>query len=155
MRQIEKNWPKQHGANLVELAVIMTAMLLMVLGVIDLGRAIYIKVEVNNAARAGALYGAQSPTTAADSTGITYAVQHEAADLGAALTPPSTNYYCQCVGGSTVSCGTSTCPGGVPVIGWLTVTTHVVYTPWFKIPYFGLPTSYLIPGSVTMPVGGL
>jgi Flp pilus assembly protein TadG len=155
MNQFNKKWLRERGASIVELAVIMTAMLLMVLGVIDLGRALYIKVEVANAAHAGALYGAQSTQTAADSTGITYAIQHEAADLGTSIVGISTNNYCQCLGGGTVTCGTGTCPTGVPLIEWLTVTCHVVYSPWFKIPYFGLPTSYLIQDSATMPVSGL
>jgi Flp pilus assembly protein TadG len=146
---------RERGANLVELSVIMTALLLMVLGVIDLGRALYIKIEVANAVRAGALYGSQSPSTATDTAGITYAVQNESADLGTALRAPTIGNYCQCVGGGTVTCGSSGGCGAAPQIEWLTVSSSFVYTPWFKIPYFGLPTSYLISGSATLPVAGL
>jgi Flp pilus assembly protein TadG len=155
MQQQNRNCSRQRGASLVELAVIMTALLLMVLGVIDLGRALYIKVEVANAARAGALYGAQSTLTATDSGGISTAAKDESADLTSVLTVTPQTPFCQCVGGGTVTCGTGTCGGNAPSIEWLTVNTQVVYSPWFKIPYFGLPVSYLIKGSATMPVSGL
>jgi|ERR1700683_1985013 len=155
MRTQTRTLSRQRGQNLVELAVIMTALLLMVLGVIDLGRALYIKVEVANAVRAGALYGAQGPSTAIDTAGITYAVKNESADLTGSFSTPTTSYFCQCVGGGTVTCGTSGGCGAAPQLGWLTVNAQVVYVPWFKIPYFGLPASYLIKGSATVPVSGL
>lgn len=149
-------WGKERGQNLVELAVIITALLLLVLGVIDIGRALYIKVEVANSARAGALYGSQSPIAANDTAGITYAVQHESADLISIIATPTTSYTCQCLGGSTVSCASpsSTC-GTEPLIGWLTVSTQVTYTPWFSVPFFGLPATYTIKGFAEMPVSGL
>jgi Flp pilus assembly protein TadG len=145
----------ERGANIVELAVIMTVLLLMVLGVIDFGRALYVKAEVANAARAGALYGSQGATNAADTAGITYAIKNESADLSGSITNISSSYTCQCVGGSTVTCGTGTCPGNTPLIGWVTVNCQVVYVPWLSVPYFNLKASYLIKGSAVMPVSGL
>jgi Flp pilus assembly protein TadG len=155
MRRRNRKRPEERGASIVELAVIMTAMLLMVLGVIDLGRALYIKAEVANAARAGALYGAQGAIAATDTGGIAYAINHESADLNGSITNITTNYACQCLGGGTVTCGTGTCPAGTPLIGWLTVKCQVVYHPWLSIPYFNLPVSYLIVGYAQMPVSGL
>lgn len=154
MRQYRES-SGQRGANIVELAVIMTVLLLMVLGVIDFGRALYIKVEVANAARAGALYGSQGAANAADTADIKIAVQTESADLSSSLSNITSSYVCQCVGGSTVTCGTGTCPGNTPLIGWVTVNCQVVYAPWLSIPYFNLKPTYLIKGSAVMPVSGL
>src|ERR1700733_2314211 len=150
------NRSKERGSNIVEMAVLMTLLLLMVLGVIDFGRLLYIKIEVVNAVRAGALYGAQGPSTATDTTGITFAINNESADLSSAISgivagPP----VCQCVGGGNVTCGTSGGCGAAPQIEWLTVRASVVYVPWFKFTYFGLPASFLIQSSATMPVAGV
>lgn len=147
---------KERGQNLVELAVIITVLLLLVLGVIDLGRALYIKVEIANSARAGALYGSQSPSAAADNTGITYAVQHESADLSGLITATSSSYACYCSGGAQQLCSSpSSICGTVPLIGWVTVTTQATYTPWLHVPFFGLPNTYTIEGFAEMPVSGL
>jgi Flp pilus assembly protein TadG len=152
MRRRQKG-SKERGSNIVEMAVIMTALLTLVLGVIDLGRAMFMKVEVANAARAGALYGAQGSANATDAAGIKFAVDNESSDPSLAAIVPTTLYVCQCVGGGNVTCGTSGGCGAAPQIGWLTVNASVVYVPWFKVP--GIKAAYLIAGSATVPVAGL
>jgi hypothetical protein len=148
------NRSKERGSNIVEMAILMTVLLLLVLGVIDLGRAIFIKVEVANAIRAGALYGAQGPTTAADTAGITTAIRNEAPDIGASITNISIGpAYCQCVGGGNVTCGGGGC-GAAPQIEWLQVTGQFNYTPWLNVPYFGF-RSLAIKGVATVPVAGV
>lgn len=145
---------KERGSNIVEMAVLMTVLLLIVLGVIDVGRAIFIKVELANAVRAGALYGAQGPTTASDTSGITTAIRNESPDIGASITNIAIGpAYCQCVGGGTVTCGASGC-GAAPQIEWLQVTGQFNYTPWLNIPYFGMH-SIAIKGVATVPVAGV
>ncbi|MGQ9553343.1 MAG: TadE/TadG family type IV pilus assembly protein [Anaerolineae bacterium] len=57
------------GQNLVELAIVMPLLLLILMGVIDLGRAFHAYIVEENAAREAARYGASHPSqlTGADS----------------------------------------------------------------------------------------
>jgi hypothetical protein len=68
------------GQNLVELALTMPVILLLLFGIIELGRGLLIYSEVSNAAREGARYGMVHP---GDVTGIA-----DAARSKAALVPP-------------------------------------------------------------------
>lgn len=58
---------RNSGQSLIEMAIITPLLLLLGLGVIDMGRFAYIGILVGNAARAGAAYGAKAP---GDSAGI-------------------------------------------------------------------------------------
>ena len=51
----------ERGANLVELAILIPLLLLLLIGVADLGRAFYGKIAVTNAAREGARRGITLP----------------------------------------------------------------------------------------------
>jgi Flp pilus assembly protein TadG len=51
---------RQSGQALLELAFIVPILLLLAIGVIEIGRYAYISILIGNAARAGAAYGAQS-----------------------------------------------------------------------------------------------
>ena len=53
------------GAALVEMALISTTLVLLVMGAVDLGRAGYVGIEVENAAHAGAEYGSLNPSDTA------------------------------------------------------------------------------------------
>ena len=69
----------QEGQSLVELALLLPILLLIMTGVLDLGRAFHAYITVVNAAREGARYGAFHPT---DSLGIRDRVEQEAAGSG-------------------------------------------------------------------------
>jgi Flp pilus assembly protein TadG len=60
----------QSGQTLYELALLTPFLLLLLLGVIELGRFAYLGILVANAARAGAAYGAQSLAQSADGGSI-------------------------------------------------------------------------------------
>ena len=66
---------RARGQALVELALITPVLLLLLLIAVDFGRLFFTYIQLNNAAREGAAYGAASP---ADTPGITAAVQREA-----------------------------------------------------------------------------
>jgi Flp pilus assembly protein TadG len=53
--------PDKPGQSLVEFAIILTVILLLILGSIDLGRGIYAFSVIQNAAREGARYGSVNP----------------------------------------------------------------------------------------------
>ena len=68
---------RQGGQGLVELALVLPIMLLLFVGVIDLGRVLYSKLSVTAAAEAGVLYASQTKTNAQDTAGITARVLAE------------------------------------------------------------------------------
>lgn len=60
------NCKKSGGAVLVELALTLPLLLIMVFGIFEFGRAMYIKGTLNNAAREGARRASVSPATPLD-----------------------------------------------------------------------------------------
>src|SRR5271163_1698666 len=85
------------GQAFVELALVLPIFLLLLVGAAELGRIAYASIEVSNAARAGAAYGAQSHITASDIGGIQLAVT---ADAGVDITSISATatQSCSCSG---------------------------------------------------------
>src|SRR6516164_9785478 len=61
---------RQSGQSLLEVALMLPFLLLLLLGVIEIGRYVYIGILVGNAARAGAAYGVQSNAQSVDTVGI-------------------------------------------------------------------------------------
>src|SRR4051812_20722057 len=57
--------PRRNGQTIVELALVLPLLLLVLVGVTEIGRYAYFDILVSNAARAGAQYGAQSVVHAA------------------------------------------------------------------------------------------
>jgi Flp pilus assembly protein TadG len=85
----------QSGASLLEFALVLPLLLLLLLGVIEIGRYAYVGILVGNAARAGAAYGAQTAITAADTAGITNAASSDFNFQGATLAVTE-GYACAC-----------------------------------------------------------
>src|SRR6266851_182792 len=105
--------PLQSGQALVELALVVPMLLLLALGVIEIGRYAYIAILVGNAARAGAAYGAQSLPQAGESASIAAAAEYDFA--GGSTTSDSSNgqneslltvtsaFTCGCDNGGTIT----------------------------------------------------
>ena len=72
-----------NGQSLVELAIVLPLLLLMVMGIFDLGRGIFYYSAIHNAAREGARYGAVDHCNTA---GIRGAAMSMAGSLGEHLT---------------------------------------------------------------------
>ena len=66
------------GAAMAELVVLAPLLLLLLLGLVEAGRAGDLAITVASAARAGVQYGSQNHTTAADTTGIQSAATNDA-----------------------------------------------------------------------------
>ena len=62
---------------MLEVALLLPVLLILALGVIELGRYMYISILVGNAAHAGAAYGAQSLPLSVDTTGIQTAADND------------------------------------------------------------------------------
>ncbi len=94
------------GQSIVELAVMTPLLLLLVVGVIDLGEYAYDGIELGNAARAGAEYGATNSQTASggvsggDPSEIRLVVQNDAKQLvnatGASTVVVTPTTFCVC-----------------------------------------------------------
>src|ERR1700722_2857907 len=69
------------GQSLVELALVLPILLLLMIGIIEVGRFAYYSILVSNAARAGAQYGAQGLVNAADAAGIQTAAANDGQNL--------------------------------------------------------------------------
>ena len=64
-------------------------LLMIVVGIVEMGRYASLSILVGNAARAGAQYGSENPANAADTAGITCAAENES--LNGAASCPSSN----------------------------------------------------------------
>jgi len=70
------------GQSLIELALILPVLMLILMGIVDFGRAFNAYIIITNAAREGARYGAMHP---ADESGIRDRVINEAAGSGISI----------------------------------------------------------------------
>src|SRR5262245_28119887 len=65
---LRKRHRSQAGAALVELAISLPVLILLVVGAGDFARVMYLTIEMTNAARAGAQYGAETLARSKDFT---------------------------------------------------------------------------------------
>ena len=137
----------ERGQALLELSLILPLLLLLTVGIIEIGRLAYYSIEVSNAARSGAQYGTQSLAAAANTPNIITAAQNDVPDIGAGLSV-STAQTCGCAA-NTLSpvCGGGGCP--YPMV-YLTVTTQYTWNSLFHYP--GIPVSFILIGNSAMPV---
>jgi len=68
---IEIKNPQQHGSNergqsLAEMAMMMSFLLILLVGVVDLGRGFFVYLALRDAAQEGALFGSTDPTNVTD-----------------------------------------------------------------------------------------
>jgi Flp pilus assembly protein TadG len=125
----------EEGTSLLEIALILPVLVVLLLGIVDIGRYATLSIAVSNAARAGVQYGAQSLATASDSTGI-----QSAATGDANLNPQlqvSSALACYCSGSTC----TGLCAAPNIEIVYLTVNTTSTFTPLFNYPGLSLATS--------------
>jgi len=159
---------RQSGQALTEFAFILPVLLLLLLGVIELGRYAYISILIGNAAQAGAFYGAQGNGFSTDTTGIAHAAQYDFA--GATSGTSSTNgqpvsslnvtssVSCGCDAAGTItsfSCNSATNPtAGTCASGsWVvivSVTASGTFNALFNYP--GIPTSLTISRTASIRV---
>ena len=139
------------GNVMIEFAIMLPVLVLMMVGLIDLGRFSLQKSAMLQGARAGAQYAtiayldaANINSTAQDATGLT------------GVTATNT-VFCECVSGTTVTCST-TCSAGVTRKTYVRVTTTKSFSSALSVSTLNLgaigswtpPTS--VSASVTMIV---
>jgi len=163
-----RNFRRQSGQALVEMALVVPMLLLLVLGVIEIGRYAYIAILVGNAARAGADYGAQSNAQSADTTGIQNAAYYDfsggttnsssANGLSRSTLTVTSVVSCGCDSGGAITsagCTTTTNPtaGSCATGNWVvyvSVTASGTFNSLFSYP--GIPASLTVSRTAIVPV---
>jgi Flp pilus assembly protein TadG len=140
----EKIMSKRSGQTVVELALLLPLLLMLVIGVTEIGRYAYYDILVANAARAGAAYGAQGLAQAADAAGIRAAAYADGLST-MTITPIQ---QCGCS-----AAGLGGCPSGAvcptPLV-YIQVTAMEQFNSLFNYP--GLPANLTLTSTVTMRV---
>ena len=139
----------QSGQALLEVALITPLLMLLAVGIIEIGRYAYYSILVSNAARAGAQYGAHSLVTAADTVGIQTAAKNDGQNV-APLTV-AVQQECGCTGSSIgATCPATGCMSPNRALVYVKVTTSGKFNSLFKYP--GIPTSITVSSMETMRV---
>lgn len=165
-------WRDRQGAALVELALTTPLFILLLMGALELGRIAYFAIEVANAARAGASYGALNIGNAGLTSNIQQAAKNDAPDVAnlVVVTPGST-CVCETLDSSTntpsfnPSSGTTSCSSTSiqsctaesstsiqNVVEYVTVSTQATVDPLIHVP--GLPNTYTLNGYSALRILG-
>jgi len=133
------------GSSMLEFALVLPVLLLLLIGLIDLGRAAYLGIQASNAARAGAQYGSQNISTVSDTAGMNTAI---AADSPGVTWSTSASPRCSVNGGALTVCST----GGSAqnVVYYVKVHVSGQFTPLIRYP--GIPSPINIGGDAVMRV---
>lgn len=136
------------GQSAVELALIIPVLIMILLAGADFGRLFYASIAVNNAAWAGAQYGAQNLTAAANPSGIETAALADGVNITGLTVPIKTQ--CTCKSGSTVTL----CPANYCTYNSEATFVEVgTQAPFHTlVTYPGIPSSITLTGSAIMQV---
>jgi|SRR5579884_159898 len=138
----------QAGIAFIELLIVVPVLMMLLIGLIEIGRLAYFTIQVGNAAHAGAQYGALSFSNAADSTGMTNAAKRDGQNTIATLSVTQARSVCACWNGTTETAFT-TCPqpcttGGRAVTYAQVSVSGTINTLFRYGGVFGLPNSWTV-----------
>ncbi|MPZ32156.1 MAG: hypothetical protein GEV13_14365 [Rhodospirillales bacterium] len=102
------------GNVMIEFALALPILMLLIVGLLDLGNYSLQKSAMLQGARAGAQYGILAPT---EETNVNTTAQTATGLTGVTAT---NTVFCECVSGTTVAC-TTTCSGGATIKRYVTV----------------------------------
>ena len=133
----------RRGVAALELALLAPAVLLLIMGIVDVGQLTYTAMQVRAAAHAGAQYVYKNAAGACPTaTSIASAVQ-SATPLTVSATP-SPSCVAACVTNNalvTVTAATKTCPSGDAPGQYATISASGAYTPIAPWTRLALPTT--------------
>jgi Flp pilus assembly protein TadG len=134
------------GAAAIEFAILASILILLMIGVVDIGMGFYRKMQVQTAAQAGAHYAMRHGFVP---TSIANAVTAATAFPGISASPAPTQ-YCGCPSntGITIADCTSTCPGGLTATKYVAVSAQGTYNTILTYPTF--PNSFTLAASSTV-----
>jgi Flp pilus assembly protein TadG len=136
------------GSAGVEFAIIGPAFALMLVGTADFSLGVYHKMQVQNAAQAGAQYAAVNGFNASS---ISSAVLAATSYSGIASSPAPIQ-FCGCpsaTGVTSATCG-SACAGGSTAGTYVTASAQATYTTILAYP--GIPSSFIFTGQSTVKI---
>ena len=136
------------GQAIVELAGAIFVLVPLLLAAVDFGRLYYANIEVMAAARAGAQYGSQSVTTAANPAGMRSTASNDASDLSS-MTPTASQCTCMAGSSTVAACPTSYCASN-PTATFVEVDTSTTFNTIVSWP--GIPHSITLTGKAVMMV---
>jgi Flp pilus assembly protein TadG len=134
------------GLAAIEFAIIAPVLVLALICTADLGLGIYHKMQVENAAQAGAEYAVVHGFTA---SAITAAVTQATSFSGISASPAPIQFCgCASTAGVTSANCSSTCTGGVAAGTYVTVSAQGTYTTILHYPT--MPTSFTFASQSTV-----
>jgi len=123
----------------VEFALFSPVLLVLLVGVIELGDGVFESMQVQNAAEAGALYVAKHGW---NSAGISAAVVGATGVTGITASPaPSQFCGCPAVGGITTALCTATCSNGTAASSYVQINATLAHQTILTYPGITLPTT--------------
>ena len=155
IKRCQVAWRSESGQSLVEVALLLPFLVLMMLGVIELGRYAYIGILVGNAARAGAAYGIESLPQSVDTVNISLAAQNDFQNNGQNGLTVTSSVSCGCDSGGSVTssactgAGSGSCASGHWVV-IVSVTASGTFNSLFNYP--GISSSITISRTSSMRV---
>jgi Flp pilus assembly protein TadG len=143
-------WRTEAGQSILEIALALPIFILMFCGMVDLGRWIFLGIEVSSAARAAVQYGSLNRITAVDNAGMTEAANSDTPDIAGLIVTPKP--FCQCSNslGTNAVCVLGSCPNNRLIL-FLEVDTSATYVPWARYP--GIASSIAVNSKAVMRVG--
>lgn len=146
----------------MELAVALPLLILVLVGTVDFARVFYMSIELTNAARAGAQYGAHgSGFNSQDFSGMQAAAVAAAPNLTGVSAQSSKSCQCAtdtgstfttllvCSSGACAACIAS-CPVGQHAVTSVTVTAQKTFSTIAHFP--GIPSGFLVKRSATLRI---
>jgi Flp pilus assembly protein TadG len=122
---------REAGSAIVEFVITAPLLLLLLLGLVDAGRAADYALKVGNAARAGVQFGAQNEATAGDTQGMENAANADAQIPS--LTSVAAPTFCQCADGTASACQQGDCAASHR-LQWVEVTSTGTFSTGLNIP---------------------
>jgi Flp pilus assembly protein TadG len=123
------------GNTILETALVIPVLVLMLIVVVDMGRAFTMAIANKSAAHAGAIYGSLHPS---DTAGMIAAAKLDAADWAVVI--PIATFGCQCSDGTSAVASCTAVPTcSYNSVYYVQVSTTAVYVP--LLPYTGFTSS--------------
>lgn len=159
---VRRRKSRDSGQSLLEFVFLLPILLLLAIGIVELGRAAAFTIAVNNAATAGVEYGSQNEAKAQDLVGMQTAAINDinagsftfgtvnAAAANGCLCDPGTGISCSYPVTGMMACGAISCAPDNIIVECVQVTTHGTWNALLHYP--GLPASYQANGEAVMRV---
>lgn len=141
-----------HGAAVVEFALVLPLLGALVVAAVDMGRVVSTGIALSNAVRVGAQYGAQNTMASGDTTGMKSAARTDFDESAfGALTIDSARTLCRCTSaGAMGACATVSLTCGTTPQVFVAVGAQRSVALFFRYP--GFPASYAVRRSAVLRV---